>query len=227
MPTISADIFGEKEHPALVSIAAKSISPFDLSSDEWVKIDHGIRERAQFMAHVTNADFLQRVQDVTMRLASPLAGSDGKTVSNLDPKTAREVLREAMRLTGYEPDSATGGINPVEFTDTELDFKIRANRDIAWGFADYTHGTKDAEWMQQFPAWELVRIGERKIERDWFERWADAGGELYEGRMIARKDSEIWQALGDGEPNYRDGIGNPYPPFAWNSGMTVEEVERG
>jgi len=40
--------------------------------------------------------------------------------------------------------------------------------------------------------------------------------------MVALKSSGIWQALGD----FEDGLGNPYPPFAFNSGMILQDVER-
>jgi len=44
--------------------------------------------------------------------------------------------------------------------------------------------------------------------------------------MIALKDSPIWQALGDGAGGYRDTLGNPYPPFAFSSGMAWRGVRR-
>jgi hypothetical protein len=45
--------------------------------------------------------------------------------------------------------------------------------------------------------------------------------------MVARKDSGVWQALGDGAGGYdSDALHNPYPPFAFNSGMDVQDVDR-
>ncbi len=40
------------------------------------------------------------------------------------------------------------------------------------------------------------------------------------GRMIARRDSPIWLALGELD----GGLGNPYPPFAFGSGMGVRDI---
>lgn len=83
------------------------------------------------------------------------------------------------------------------------------------------------------PCWELVRDEYRKNPRDWGVRWANAANAVaWEGvakntaRFIAKKDSPIWQELGNGE----EGLHNPYPPFAFNSGMgweivTAEECE--
>ena len=44
--------------------------------------------------------------------------------------------------------------------------------------------------------------------------------------MIALKGAEVWQNLGDGEGGYEDTLGLPYPPFAFNSGMWVEDISR-
>jgi len=43
--------------------------------------------------------------------------------------------------------------------------------------------------------------------------------------MIALKNSDIWDRLGDSN-TFPDALGNPYPPFAFNSGMGVEDVSR-
>ena len=43
--------------------------------------------------------------------------------------------------------------------------------------------------------------------------------------MVARKDSPVWDKIGDGAGGYRDTLGNPYPPFAFNSGMDWEDVD--
>ena len=84
------------------------------------------------------------------------------------------------------------------------------------------------------PAWELVRDEFRKEPRDWDTRWMEAANRvMWQGvctdtsRMIAKKDSPIWNELGTG---FDDSIGNPYPPFFWSSGMgweivTAEECE--
>jgi hypothetical protein len=45
------------------------------------------------------------------------------------------------------------------------------------------------------------------------------------GRMVARKDSPIWDSLGDSDL-FDDGLDNPFPPFAFNSGMWTEEISR-
>lgn len=84
------------------------------------------------------------------------------------------------------------------------------------------------------PAWELLRDEYRKEPRDWDSIWNEAANRvMWQGvckdtsRKIAYKDSPIWNELGTG---FSDSIGNPYPPFMWNSGCgweicTAEEIE--
>jgi len=44
--------------------------------------------------------------------------------------------------------------------------------------------------------------------------------------MVARKDSGIWQALGDGAGGFSDTLGNSYPPFAFGSGLGWDQLDR-
>ena len=43
--------------------------------------------------------------------------------------------------------------------------------------------------------------------------------------MIALKSDPVWQTIGD-STLFPDALGNPYPPFAFNSGMWVRDVSR-
>jgi hypothetical protein len=44
--------------------------------------------------------------------------------------------------------------------------------------------------------------------------------------MVALKSSSVWQQLGDGAGGYEDALGNPFAPFAFDSGMDTDEVSR-
>jgi hypothetical protein len=85
--------------------------------------------------------------------------------------------------------------------------------------------------VRAFPAWRLSRFGDRKDPRDWQARWAAAFNECGgkgcapSGEMVARKDSPIWEKIGAGAGGHKDTLGNPYPPFAFNSGMDWEDVD--
>ena len=49
-------------------------------------------------------------------------------------------------------------------------------------------------------------------------RWAAAGGTFFGGRMIALKTDPIWREI--------NRFGVDYPPFDFNSGMDVVDVDR-
>jgi len=55
-------------------------------------------------------------------------------------------------------------------------------------------------------------------KRAWQMRWAQNGGRLFAGRMIARKDDPIWTKIST--------FGVPYPSFDFNSGMGVRDISR-
>lgn len=46
------------------------------------------------------------------------------------------------------------------------------------------------------------------------------------GALVALKGSPIWAALGRGEGGWGDTLGNPFPPFAFNSGMEWFDAPR-
>ena len=109
------------------------------------------------------------------------------------------------------------------------------------------------EAVNNFPALALERMFSRDVPRGdkkvkgvveadvdpddaWPARWQEAGencgeddswlpweGDAQTGRGVALKSSAIWEALG----NLRDdSIGNPFAPFAWESGFRTTSVPR-
>jgi hypothetical protein len=114
----------------------------------------------------------------------------------------------------------------------ETNMRMAANRGkVAAGNTPYL--------LFAYPAWELVRVYSRVVPRGtpqsespgWYERWAEAGASVQwvgaiDGPLMARKDSPIWLALGEGVGGHEDALDNPYPPFAFGSGMGWREVPR-
>lgn len=93
------------------------------------------------------------------------------------------------------------------------------NTSLRWGWRQYDQGCNYGVLLA-FPTAELLLLsrypaGERY---DWQKRWVEIGGTLAEGRMVARKDSEVWSRVGD--------FGFPFPPFSIGSGMWVKGVLR-
>ena len=114
--------------------------------------------------------------------------------------------------------------------EARLDFIFSTQRRMAQSLGQLAAQTPGQ--LRRYPAWRLVRGGTRMVPRgDWARRWAAAGSAtLWQGAckddLVALKSSPIWAALGQGAGGYRDAIGNPFPPFAFGSGMTWERVSR-
>ena len=86
--------------------------------------------------------------------------------------------------------------------------------------------------LELYPAWRLDRRAWRQVPRqDWPQRWQAAGEAVaWQGasrfEMVALKYSPIWAALGAGAGGFKDAIGNPYPPFAFGSGLSWFRVSK-
>jgi hypothetical protein len=152
-------------------------------------------------------------------------------------------------LTGFNPATARSAIAavlkelsiPELMQSDEIAFALETASKVVMGATRYvSDGAQNV--VDEYPAYELLRIYRREVPRgwrrgpkgrliaepdqDWPSRWAAAGGTLYEGKMIALKNSPVWQNLGDGAGGYSDTLGNPFPPFAFNSGFDVNNVGR-
>ena len=77
---------------------------------------------------------------------------------------------------------------------------------------------EDEDHAWAFPCLELIRVSPRDNPRNWKARWTEAGGKLYDGRMVALRNDPIWRRISR--------FGSPVPPFDFNSGMGLEEVNR-
>jgi len=209
-------IFGEPIPfaEALESRAVKSVLPTSLTSRELRALGQEILDRATFSARVTSAEYL----DTLDRLIGEL--TDGKT----DQATVRLKLKAKIaQLGGPEAIGQQGtGLRDLG-SDLRLNLQVETGTEMAQGYGSFKQG-QDAAILDQWPAQELIRvIVPQGPPRDWPSRWESVGGDFFDGRMIALKDSAIWQRLGD---EFEDGLGNPYPPFAFNSGMDVQDIRR-
>jgi len=151
--------------------------------------------------------------------------------SMTDPVQMRGVLADLTLYTG-SPEVAE-----------QIRFALHVSQEVASGGGRFLNQNLSPEALDEYPALELKRMFARHVPRgfkvgpkgaiipvpddDWPSRWEAAGGELTDdGRMVALKSDPIWQALGDGDGGYDDTLGNPFPPFAFNSGFMTFEVSR-
>jgi hypothetical protein len=202
---------------ALQSRTVKSLMPTAASAAEIAALDSAIRERAMFSARVEDANFLAKadrlINGIVSPTSSPGAREGRKTPFN--EAEARGVLKEYLASIGYQPDKE-GGLQDLG-SDVRLNLIIRMNNDMAAGAGQFAV-QNDPDILDAYPCLELYRLESREKPRDWISRWRSAGGQIYGGRMIARKDERIWTEISE--------FGTPYPPFDYNSGMWTREISR-
>jgi hypothetical protein len=216
---------GDRFLEAIEARDVKTPVPSGMTSAEWREVQAELRERALFSARVTDAEFLSWIDRQTRLLL------DGET----NPATARLKLKQYLEASGYETTPEAAGTITDFGSDARLNLILRTNAQMAQGYGWFMQGQSEAV-LDEWPCQELVRTGTRKEPREWEERWQAACGEAEDaaaqrvfdmtGRMIARKDSPVWQAIADGAGGYEDTLGQPYPPFAFNSGMGVRDIDR-
>ena len=197
----------------------KDLLPTSLGSDEIrERYAREILQRSVFSARMENAHYLAKVRDVCAEIS---AG----TINQAD---ARAQLMNVLSQMGHSPTDEGGLTNPASIR--RLNLIIDTQRQMAASVAQIAQQNEGT--VDQFPAWELTRLGTRHAPReDWPARWRAAGESVgWEGAsrnaFVALKNSPIWQALGDGAGGYSDTLGNPYPPFAYSSGMAWLQVDR-
>ena len=200
-------------------IRIKELLPTSLGSEEIrEQIAREILQRSIFSARMESARYLAKVRDVCSQIA---AGE----INQADARLKLVTLLEQM---GHSPQDGGGITNPASIR--RLNLVVDTQRQMAASVSRLAGQTESTIYLR--PAWELKRFETRAVPRpDWDRRWAAAGLACnFEGalkdRFIALKTSPIWQHLGNGAGGYKDTLGNPYPPFAFSSGMDWVEVDR-
>lgn len=192
---------------AIESREVRQLLPTDFRTELLQEIPAELRERAMFSAGVTNVDFLQEASD----------GIDEMLSGKVDRATKRAGLKQLLEKLGYQPAEGEEGSLTDLSSDRRLNLILDQNLQAAQGYGSWKQG-QDPAVLDQWPAQELVRVIDSKVPRDWPARWAEAGGEFFGDRMIALKNDPIWTKI--------SAFGTPYPPFDFNSGMDVEDVDR-
>lgn len=211
--------------------ASRRVLPTSLSSREiGLRLDGEVRRMATFSARVENARVLQRLRDTVATIVqgatpeSEAARAAGQSPLLLSLPEAKLRLQQELAAIGYRPAEGEAGTIKDLSSDPRLDLMVETNEAVVHGHGRWV-ASQDEVALDAFPALELVRVSPAAEPRNWLLRWAMAGGRTFGGRMIAPKDSPVWDALGNNRL-FPDALGNPYPPFAFNSGMDVRDVSR-
>ncbi len=231
---------------AIRLLLGKRLVPTALSSAELRELAAEVKNAALFSARMTQIRPLAVLQQV---LEEMLRGN----ANMADAKLALGKVYEAMGynaeaggfpqdVPGTVPPALSGSLRDLA-SQERMALTIETNYRMVTNAAFVAEATANEDAIYHFPCFELRRTRGRRTPRgfvrrkggmevkpgdDWPSRWVAAGGELFDRgtRMIAAKDSPVWQALGEGAGGYTDTLGNPFPPFAWGSGMGLREISR-
>lgn len=197
----------------------KSLLPTSLGSDEIrSQVSADILRRSIFSARMTSAAYLAKVREVCAALSA------GK-ISQAD---ARAQLLAVLSQLGYDTNGPEKLTNPASVK--RLNLILDTQRQMASSVSRLMAQTEAT--IHAFPAWELARLESRQVPRaDWPARWRAAGNAVnwqgaLQDRFIALKSSPIWTAIGNGTGGFSDALHNPYPPFAYSSGLGWLAVSR-
>lgn len=210
----------------------RGILPTWMGTAELRDLEAGIKERAVFSARTTNAVYLEELRKRIMRMVEQGYNSD---VAQLRLEL-KDILAELL----YDPETGFPGDEELEIppaapgslqdlsSDRRINLILDTQLAMLAGKGQQQRGL-EPEALDLFPAYELVRIKQARVPRDWQERWEQAGGTLIRDtdgrvRLVALKTSEIWSLLGD-PAIFRDALGVSYPPFAFGSGTAWDVVE--
>jgi hypothetical protein len=200
---------------ALDAHAVKSILTTTGATAQLQRLEPAIRRRALFSATVSIAEPLVKLRGI---VDGVLAGTGDQALGRLEMKRFWQEL-------GYQPDpTEIDGLRDLA-SDRRINLQIETNVATARGAGWHEQGMQP-EVLDEFPAQEFYDAGNTgKRRTDWPDRWMKAGGQFYGERMIALKTDPVWQRLGSSEL-FPDGLGNPWPPFAFNSGWRVRDIDR-
>jgi len=178
---------------------------------EWDEVPTELRDRALFSAGVDNVTTLNSIGDKLTEWSDFVNKDSDRALMNKG-KFISEMRQE---LGAAEGD--TGDIR---------DLTSQRRLALIWDFqtqdaSEYGRWKmdQDPDILDAFPAQEFVRVASRMVPReDWEDRWIEAGGELFDGRMIALKNDPVWTNLSR--------FDRPFPTFDFNSGMGLQDIER-
>jgi hypothetical protein len=196
---------------AVQRLAGKTPVASALRTAEWREVAIGLRERAQFSAGVTSMDVMRSIQGLLEEWVT--LGRDNPGQAFMDQS---KFVADMRAVLGAAPGDSKDLTDITSRRRLEMIYDIQT-RD-AMEFGRWKAG-QDPVLLDMWPAQEFLRIEDRiKPRLNWAERWVAAGGRMFQGRMIARKDDPVWESLSV--------FGRPWPPFDYQSGMGVVDVPR-
>jgi hypothetical protein len=235
-------------HPFTQAVKANDVRellPTSLDSAGIRALDAQIRRTSMVSSQTLLEDLLAGYKEKLGSILNPTTeqredrvteeNPQGNVTEGLNQAYARTEIKALLRSLDYAPKEGEAGTIKDLSSDGRINLVLSTNVQTAQGAGRFIQ-MNDEDVVDEFPAQELYRLEETHKQRDWPARWRAAAEESGDddaarildetGRMVALKASPIWDSLGDGAGGYEDTLGNPYPPFAFNSGMWVQSVAR-
>lgn len=201
-------------HDAIDALTKRGLMPTSANSAQLSGLPPALLDEAFFSSKVSDARILQAARDRVAAILQPEGAAPG---ASMNTATAREQLRQVLASIGYAPEPGREGSIQDLTSEHRLDLIVDQNVAMARGRGEWA-ATQDADILDMWPCQEFYRAEERVQKRNWPVRWRAAGGEIYAGRMIARKDDPVWIGI--------NRFGVPWMPADFGSGMDVRDISR-
>jgi len=219
---------------AVKVLLAKDLMPTELDSAGIRELDAALRTQSFFSAQTTNDYLLQTYRDRIAAILHPVA-AEGQATTDFSPAYVRQAIKDLLAEIGYQPAPDEAGTLQDLSSDARINLVIKTNTQLAQGQGLWIANQNPAI-LDEWPAQELFRAESREKPRKWLERWRLAGDSTGDPigtgwtitpdeRLIALKNHDIWNWIGSSEL-FDDALDVIWPPFAFNSGMWVRDVDR-
>ena len=219
---------------AMKIIFAKGLLPTDLDSAGIRALDAALRAQSFFSARTLDSYLLQTYQDRIAGILNPVPAA-GQSTTDFSPAYVRQAIKELLAEMNYAPAPEDAGTLKDLSSDARINLVIKTNTELAQGQGLWI-ANQNPVILDGWPAQELFRAESREQPRRWLERWRLAGAQTGDPigtgwtitpdeRMIALKNHDIWSWIGSSDL-FDDALDVIWPPFAFNSGMWVRDVDR-
>src|ERR1017187_4261655 len=128
---------------ALLRREVRDFLPTDLSHEELKALGSAFRERSLMLARVSNAEFGNRVLDLSIQVAQ------GRESNNV----ARRKLKDLLAMQGYKAEAGEEGTIKDLKSNQRLNLILRIQSQMTFGYAQWRQA-QTASVLKMFPAQE-------------------------------------------------------------------------
>ena len=211
---------------AVEKLGTKKLAGKLLNSEQWAEVPVAIRDRSFFSATIENARFLQSsrnfVQDFLLGAVETLPSGETALKANSRAEFVKQF--QAFCSKNGMGDILPPGVGREERSLIERVKDIKSSTRLRVIFDTQVRQAKGYGWWKQgndqaildaFPAQRFIRGHDVAVPRPLHAE--------NEGAVRRKDDIAFWRKMNS--PSI-GGFDVPWPPFGFNSGMDVEDVER-